>query len=303
MPWWPFRRRSGQRGSASKRYAAATRIVQGRRFAAGVPYVLPKDMQEVNRLDFQHYMLRQVRRGNFDAPVRQPHDVRDVGTGTGRWALEAALLWPDCNVIGLDVVPPPIDAGASEQNIRPPNYVFVPGNILEGLPFNDASFDYVHQRMLVGALPRDRWPDGVRELLRVTRPGGWVELVEGGSARGGGPALDTLNAWRISAAANRGIDISMGAQIGSLLQTAGAADVVVTQEVFIPLGKRGGRVGPMMEANYFSALENIRPLILNLGLTDEETHTAMLAQARREVAQSRRGVVYDVALGQRPLVR
>lgn len=302
MPWWPFRRWGGQRGSVSNRDAAATRMVQGRRFAAGVPYVLPKDMQEVSRLDFQHYMLRQVRRGNFDAPIRQPHDVLDVGTGTGRWALEAALLWPESNVIGLDVVPPPIDAGASEQNIRPPNYVFVPGNILEGLPFNDASFDYVHQRMMVGALPRNRWPDVVRELLRVTRPGGWVELVEAGSARGGGPALDALNTWGISAAANRGIDISMSAQIGSLLQAAGAAEVV-TQEVFIPLGKRGGRVGLMMEANYFSALENIRPLILNLGLTDEETHTAMLAQARSEVAQSRCGVVYYVALGQRPLVR
>jgi SAM-dependent methyltransferase len=213
--------------------------------------------------------------------------------------MEMALLWPNSRIVGLDVVPPPIEAGAIQQNIKPPNYSFVAGNVLEGLPFNDTSYDYVHQRMLVGALPRDRWPGVIQELLRVTRPGGWIELVEAGEARGGGPALELLNEWGLSAAANRGIDVSMGAKIGSLLQNGGGANVAA-HEVLIPLGKRGGRVGLMMEANYFSALENIRPLILNLGLTDEATHTATLAQARREVAQRRCEVTYYVAIGQRP---
>jgi ubiquinone/menaquinone biosynthesis C-methylase UbiE len=155
-----------------------------------------------------------VRRGNFEAPVRQPHDILDVGTGTGRWALEAALLWPDANIVALDIVPPPMDQGADTQQIRPPNYIFVPGNVLERLPFEDATFDYVHQRMLVGAIPRDRWRDDISELVRVMRPGGWVECIEAGSARGGGPALEALNHWGIAAAANRGIDIAVGARIG-----------------------------------------------------------------------------------------
>jgi ubiquinone/menaquinone biosynthesis C-methylase UbiE len=297
MAWWPFRR--GARRDADAGSVVAVRTVGGRRFAAGVPYVLPKDMQEVNRLDFQHYMLRQVRRGNYEAPVANPRDILDVGTGTGRWALEVALVWPAANVVALDIVPPPIDQGASAQDIRPTNYLFVPGNVLERLPFEDRSFDYVHQRMLVGAIPRDRWPDVSGELVRVTRPGGGVEAVEAGSAKGGGPALDALNHWGITAAAQRGIDIAMGARIGELFQQAGI-NRVNAREVLIPLGKRGGRLGLMMEANYFSALENIRPLILALGLTDEETHAATLKQARLEVEQRRCGVTYFVAYGQRP---
>ncbi|KAJ3130770.1 hypothetical protein HK100_007517 [Physocladia obscura] len=42
----------------------------------------------------------------------------------------------------------------------------------------DDTFDYVHQRMLVLGMPKDRFPDALNELIRVTKPGGWIELVE-----------------------------------------------------------------------------------------------------------------------------
>jgi hypothetical protein len=65
MGWWPFRRRSGGGTAAPGDGGASSgRTVMGRRFLRGVPYVLPKDMGEVNRLDFQHYMMRAALRGN-----------------------------------------------------------------------------------------------------------------------------------------------------------------------------------------------------------------------------------------------
>jgi ubiquinone/menaquinone biosynthesis C-methylase UbiE len=52
--------------------------------------MLPKDEGEINRLDFQHFMLRYVLRGNFAAPIRAPRDILDVGCGTGTLAIDVA---------------------------------------------------------------------------------------------------------------------------------------------------------------------------------------------------------------------
>ncbi len=87
---WVSDRRSAKpqtpAGGASGQGAAPTRTVRGRTHARGIPYVLPRDLEEMNRLDFQHYVLRQAFKGNFLAPVENPVAILDVGTGTGRWA-------------------------------------------------------------------------------------------------------------------------------------------------------------------------------------------------------------------------
>jgi ubiquinone/menaquinone biosynthesis C-methylase UbiE len=64
------------------------------------------------------------------------------------------------------------------MEMRPRNYQFVLGNLLEGLPFPDNSFDYVHMRALVTAIPHNRWQGVIDDLARVTRPA----VVEGSSS-------------------------------------------------------------------------------------------------------------------------
>jgi ubiquinone/menaquinone biosynthesis C-methylase UbiE len=133
--------------------------------------------------------LRYALRGNYASPIRDPHAILDVGSGTGRWAIEMANLFPRANVLGLDINPPPVDLLAERgMEMRPPNYAFVAGNLLEGLPFAERSFDFVHMRALVTAIPHDRWPYVIGELARVARPGGWVESLEVTFLEGGGPA-------------------------------------------------------------------------------------------------------------------
>ena len=77
------------------------RVIGGRRRKAGIPYIVPWDIEEHNRLDFQHFMLRYALRGNYAAPIGTPQSILDVGSGTGRWAIEMANLYPRAKVTGL----------------------------------------------------------------------------------------------------------------------------------------------------------------------------------------------------------
>ena len=81
--------------------------------------------------------------------------------------------------------------------------------MLEGLPFPDDMFDYTHQRMLVMGVPLQRWPEAIRELVRVTKTRGWVELLElGTDIHPAGPATTQLLAWSLNFLRARGIDSS-----------------------------------------------------------------------------------------------
>ncbi|RUS31999.1 hypothetical protein BC938DRAFT_476535 [Jimgerdemannia flammicorona] len=62
------------------------------------------------------------------------------------------------------------------QDDVPSNCSFESANTLEGLPFADNTFDYVFQRFMVTAFTPAQWDRAIAELVRVTKPGGYVEL-------------------------------------------------------------------------------------------------------------------------------
>jgi ubiquinone/menaquinone biosynthesis C-methylase UbiE len=245
-----------------------------------VPYILPKDLDETNRLDFQHYMLHSFIKGNYLAPIGKPRDILDVGCGTGRWAVELATEYRGANVIGVDVAPPAVAEG-SDSAPTAENYTFVQGNVLERLPFADNSFDFVHQRYLILAIPANRWSYVIAELLRVTRPGGWIELIETEPPMGA-PALDQLATWGTQLVGRRGIDMAMARQIGPLL-SAGGATQVTARTLTIPVGKPGGRVGGMMVVDYLTALTAVRGPLAALGIASEAQFDEAMERARKEL--------------------
>ncbi len=273
----------------------------GRRYVSDAPYLLPKDLKETDRLDFQHFMLRYLLRGNFAAPLRAPASILDIGSGTNRWAGEMAHQFTHANVVGVDLV-----AAPNQATDLPDNFVFVQGNVMDGLPFAANNFDFVHQRLLILALPAEAWPRDMAELVRVTRPGGWVESVESiglvhfvdDQPPEMSPNLLRLNEWSATACSKRGIDLGLSQRIGALMQQAGLVQVV-QREIPIPLGAYGDRVGTMMEANYFAALGGLRNLVLAMQVTSPEAYDAAVAAAKGEIAARRCTFPYYVAYGQK----
>ncbi len=267
MRWFGWFRRRG--GGAE--LVARPAVIGGRVRTRGIPYQMPHDVEEMNRLDFQHYMLRATLRGNYLAPIGSPGSILDVGTGTGRWAREMAATFPRANVVGLDINLPAVDEASEARSVdlRPPNYTFVPGNLLEGLPFGDASFDFVHMRALAAAIPHDRWPFVVGELLRVTRPGGWVESLEVSTLQRGGPAVDQLMAWLTAAIARRGVEFADGARVGDFLRATGLARVTA-RELQMPGRDESGRIRRMLAADCLSLLAAFRGVMVALGVASAE---------------------------------
>ncbi len=294
MLW--FRRRSSR--NATKALAPATRDQRsvfawlgGRRVIADAPYMLPKDLSEVNRLDFQHYMLRFALRGNYVAPLQRPLAILDVGCGTGRWAMEMAESWPEANVVGVDLTPPNVDMqgdlGRTQPDRRPENYTFVTGNVLQGLPFAENTFDFVHQRLLYAAIPRPQWPMVIAELHRVATPGGWVELVEGSlGANSDGPAMQQLAQWIIAATSRRQIDMQISPHLPGYLRDAGFRDVRVREE-HLPIGKHHGHLGQMVETDLLGVAIGLRGPIVAAGLTDMDTYNATVAAWQKEIPHYR----------------
>ncbi|HKT39917.1 MAG TPA: methyltransferase domain-containing protein [Ktedonobacterales bacterium] len=277
------------------------RVVGGRRRKAGIPYIVPWDIEEHNRLDFQHFMLRYALHGNYAAPIGTPQSILDVGSGTGRWAIEMANLFAHASVVGFDISPPPVDLlGEKGMEMRPRNYQFVLGNLLEGLPFPDNSFDYVHMRALVTAIPHNRWQGVIDDLALVTRPGGWVESLEVTFLEGGGPAVNQLMVWLDATLALRNVVFMDGAEVGTVMRSSGLANVTVRRQA-MPCGDSGGRAGKMLATDWFTVLRGIGGMTVAQGVTTAEEFDHTMEQAQRELADPRLRCTMPlyIAFGQR----
>lgn len=141
-------------------------------------YPLPGDEYEENRQNVQHYLLRFVFQANYTAPVRDFLErggarVLDAGCGTGIWSVEMARDYPNSEFIGTDIAP----SFTKLQEMAPQNCHFQFANTMD-LPFPDDTFDYVFQRLAWTCYRDYEWPKVISELLRVVKPGGWLEFGE-----------------------------------------------------------------------------------------------------------------------------
>ncbi|CAG8588588.1 12368_t:CDS:2 [Racocetra fulgida] len=65
------------------------------------------------------------------------------------------------------------------DNMHPSNVAFLTCNLTHGIPFPPETFDFVHMSMMCCALTESQWFQLIKEMVRVLKPGGWIELLEG----------------------------------------------------------------------------------------------------------------------------
>jgi ubiquinone/menaquinone biosynthesis C-methylase UbiE len=112
------------------------------------------------------------------------HRVLDIGCGPGGWLLETAARYPHISLVGIDISWRMIEyARAQAQAQKLTGQVeFLVADALRQLDFPDDAFDLVNMRLGSSFLLVKDWPRLLREMLRVTRPGGIVRLTDNAGA-------------------------------------------------------------------------------------------------------------------------
>ncbi len=259
--------------------------LRGRRVLTNTPYIFPKDEKEGSRLDLQHHLFKLAAGGLYRAPLRQPRSMLDVACGTGIWAREMAQHFPHAQVIGFD-----IDKSLPEKAMEvlgpggqfPQNFRFQVADALQPFPFKDATFDFVHARLISPFVPIPRWPDVLGEMMRVLKPGGVIEVVDmQGPPRTPSPAFMALFALSAELMAQRHLFIGVGDALKDLLAQAGTR--YVQQRTFV-LGS-DARQARLLAADLLAAQGHVKPFLVQAGKITEEDFDVLYRQAQREVPQ------------------
>ncbi|KAL0951792.1 hypothetical protein HGRIS_008460 [Hohenbuehelia grisea] len=139
-------------------------------------YSLPADDEELDRLDAQHELFKQVM-GRYPPPIRQvlaaaPGEIKsvlDLGCGSGSWIMDVARDFPDANCVAVDLVP-------MQSADMPPNCRSEVDDINLGLEHYYNDFDYVHARLISSGI-KD-YERVVDHAVNVLRPRGLLEFME-----------------------------------------------------------------------------------------------------------------------------
>jgi SAM-dependent methyltransferase len=84
-----------------------------------------------------------------------------------------AADFPKPKYVGIDVAP------IFPKSTFPNNIKFFQMDFLEGLPFDDGTFDFVYVRSLGYEFTESQWETFVyQELARLLKPGGWLEVQD-----------------------------------------------------------------------------------------------------------------------------
>jgi ubiquinone/menaquinone biosynthesis C-methylase UbiE len=228
-------------------------------------------------------MFRLAFQGDYSAPLSSPRDILDIASGTGRLARELAHRFPQANVIGFDINWDQLNASLAEgAEALPENCTFLLGNALEAFAFGPASFDFTIARACSSFVPVALWPQVIREMIRVTRRGGWIEIRDFGLVRSPHTALNELTAKFAHLTNGRGLHPGSGPFLNQYIELVGGRRPQIRQ-VTVRSGVAGmaTRAGQLLLADYLALMERITPIVAQTGI-DSPQHWQWLIQQVRE---------------------
>ncbi|CAI2169412.1 16098_t:CDS:2 [Funneliformis geosporum] len=251
-------------------------------------YYLPNDSNDIDGLHLQHFLKKHLYHNNFSVPIEDNliqggYKVLDVGCGPGTWLLDLSVKYKDSYFFGLDIMP------VYPSEIKPKNLEFIESDIFKGLPFPDNVFDFVHQGSMLFAVKADQWNFVISELVRVTKPGGFIELVEFTGSQNNGPILTKLHDTYHDSCSQRGVDLSLSCHLDKILESQVNITKVHKDTKSFLMGPNGGKLGMVMQdvfLIYHASKASIEHLSLKQGISNEEVKS-MLNDIVKELEETK----------------
>jgi ubiquinone/menaquinone biosynthesis C-methylase UbiE len=166
--------------------------------------------------------------------------IIDVGCGTGEITRRLATLYPDANIIGIDILESNLAVARRESKSLSDRVSYAPGDAF-ALTYDDASVDLVVCRHMSQAVPD--FPSVLAEFTRVLKSGGWLHLLseDYGMIHMPVSEFDPDRFWNENAIAfmeSIDCDARIGRYTPSLLEQAGyqmmAMDYIVVDTLRVP---------------------------------------------------------------------
>ncbi|KKY18442.1 putative tam domain methyltransferase [Phaeomoniella chlamydospora] len=242
---------------------------------------------ELNREDMKDHMTRLMLDGRltFAELEKEPLNALDLGTGTGKWAMEFAEENAGCRVLAVDLSP-------VQPNFTPPNLEFQVDDIEADWTYKEDSFDYIHIRYMAVAV-RD-WQQLLERCYSTLRPGGTIEIIDmdlnytsdDGTVLPENRLLVFMNQLT-SASTIRGVNMKIVPEMPSKLQEIGYGNIRF-QCPKLPIGwwpkdPRTKEIGLYQYTQFLDALQGIAmgAFIKILGWTTNQVE-AMLVGVRED---------------------
>jgi ubiquinone/menaquinone biosynthesis C-methylase UbiE len=260
---------------------------------ANADYSLGSSDAESARLQRQADELAAESRALIDrTDLRPGQSAIDLGCGPrGVLDLLAERVSPDGRVVGVDADPAHTAMAAefaSERGLDGVELLTADARHT-GLP--SASFDVVHTRNLLITIPEPG--QVVAEMVRLTRPGGWVTSMEYDMeyalCHPPDPAFQRLCEIFTLAFRRNGADPWIGRRVPALFREAGLVDVEVEARAPIyPEGhtRRTVRV---------DLVRSMRPHVVAMGLASETELNELDADARAHLSDPRTVTIAGLA--------
>ncbi|KAI9274408.1 hypothetical protein BDA99DRAFT_497402 [Phascolomyces articulosus] len=229
-------------------------------------FPIVKSEEELTRQRNEHFLLKHVFQKSYFAPVdamlqRKDSNVVILDYNGGyccTWIVEMANDFPNAMCYGLNMfrVPEPEDFHHMPSNIH-----LDQSNILQGgLGHSTGSIDFIHQRGMLHAYHGDDISFVMREMKRLLKPGGYLELVEYDIVpKRAGPLYTKLMDCIHNYLKTRQKHLFNGPRLRRFLEESGFQDIHY-EYASIP-ACWGGYMGKLMYENILMGIRHLGPVI------------------------------------------